>query len=184
MPTNALRVALTAEQIMEANRRAEFFVNRVQGSASMWKHNRGGAPREREAMLANDVLGQLGQCVIACVFDLPWQHEVNGFKLPDVGPLWVRSTNLVNGSLILRTHDTADDDPWVLAYVAPDYSYGLACGWILGREAKRPLYWRSDVRSPAWFVPRGSLRAFTDPMFTKWVRWPAPTQTALFTESS
>jgi hypothetical protein len=163
-----MKIELTPEDHCEARRRAAFFVNRV--LANQYRAITLES-RVRSEMMQRDILGALGQCVIAKAFAMEWLFDINGFKHPDVGPFWVRTTDRENGSLIYRSPDTAENEPWVLAYVPSlDATFGLVRGWCYGREAKRGLYWRTDVRSPAWFVPHRSLRKLDDPEFRQFLR--------------
>ena len=70
------------------------------------------------------------------------------------GGVEVRATERADGCLILHERD-ADDRPFVLVTGrAPHFDVR---GWLRGGDGKRPEWWRSDVRAPAWFVPVAAL---------------------------
>lgn len=72
----------------------------------------------------------------------------------DAGPWGVRHTPREDGSLIL--HPSDDDQQWFILVVgvAP---YQRLVGSCKGFTGKVDEFWRTDVRTPAFFVPQSAL---------------------------
>lgn len=89
-----------------------------------------------------------------------WSGSVNTFKSPDCGTdTEIRSSKLMNASLIVRDNDS-DDSFYVLVIgTAPNFRI---CGWIKGCDAKIEQFKRApNGRPPAYFVPQCELKPFT-----------------------
>jgi hypothetical protein len=98
--------------------------------------------------------GELAVAKSAGVFFLP---SVNTFhRVPDfLSDYEVRSTDLADGSLIVRDNDD-DERRYILATVLGDVVNLV--GWIKGSEAKKQEWLRDPGnRRPSWFVPQASL---------------------------
>lgn len=76
----------------------------------------------------------------------------------DVGGWHVRSTPRRNGSLIVHPPDPDDGRFVLVTGAAPRFRIA---GWIVGREAKRLEFWRTDTGRPAFFVPQSALQPFS-----------------------
>lgn len=103
----------------------------------------------------DDIVGALGELVVAkatgrypSLFDGALDYG------GDVGRYEVRTTEHDHGCLIVHPHD-ADRSPFVLVRGTPPVFRVI--GWMLGGEAKRDEWWRTDVRHPAYFVPATAL---------------------------
>lgn len=74
-------------------------------------------------------------------------------KLGDLlGGVEVRTSRRPNGDLIIHPRDP-DDRPFVLVRGPQGPSYEIV-GWCMGRDGKRPEFWRDPARGrPAYFVP-------------------------------
>jgi hypothetical protein len=99
--------------------------------------------------------GELAVAKSAGVFFLP---SVNTFhRVPDfLSDYEVRSTDLPDGSLIVREND-ADDRRYILVTVIDDVVNLV--GWIEGKDAKKQEWLRDPGnRRPSWFVPQDQLR--------------------------
>lgn len=118
----------------------------------------------REAWAA-DITGALSEMAVSVGLKLPWndpiraprQRNADGDR--DVGDFEVRSTTRERGSLILYPKD-ADDAPFIL--VTGQLPTFELRGWVYGHEGKQERFWRTDVRSPAFFVPQSALKPLGD----------------------
>jgi hypothetical protein len=77
----------------------------------------------------------------------------------DVAGWQVRSTRYREGHLVIYPRD--DPDARFALVVTNGFTY-RAAGWIGGRDARRPQWWRQlrDDRYPAWCVPQNALLPF------------------------
>jgi hypothetical protein len=99
--------------------------------------------------------GELAVAKSAGVFFLP---SVNTFhRVPDfLSDYEIRSTDLPDGSLIVRDNDD-NHRRYILATVVDDVV--TLVGWIKGEDAKKQEFVRDPGgRRPSWFVPQSSLR--------------------------
>ena len=101
-----------------------------------------------------DIEAACAECAVAKGVGIEWAGATEPDYDGDVGPLGVRYTNNDRGSLILHERDPGDK-VFVLVTGA-DGAYVLR-GWILAADGKREEYWRTDVRTPAFFVPQSAL---------------------------
>jgi hypothetical protein len=98
-----------------------------------------------------------------------WTHYRSGnprdIGEPDVGRFEVRSTRHHDGRLPVH-HEDPDDWPFALVYIYTEppnpWRFGMAGYLECAADGKRQEYWRTDVRYPAFFVPRHSLRSWRD----------------------
>lgn len=106
------------------------------------------------------VSGALAECALAKALGLYWDagmHFRPEGKRGDVGPHAVRSTNRLDGCLIVRPTDFDDVPYWLIITATPPHF--TICGFIEGEAAKRPEWWRSPNDRPgAYFVPQSALR--------------------------
>jgi len=72
----------------------------------------------------------------------------------DVGPYGVRHTPLPGGSLILHPADEDNQTFFLVVGLAPEQRI---VGSIDGGSGKSGEFWRTDVRTPAFFVPQSAL---------------------------
>ena len=71
------------------------------------------------------------------------------------GGIGVRWSPLIHGSLIIHPEDL---DHLKMALVTGNAPNGIIRGWYWVGQGKKPEWWRSDVRWPAFFVPQGVLQ--------------------------
>lgn len=123
--------------------------------------------------LGRDLQGALAELAVSRALDLPWDGKwlpvkvwdtwkING---NDVGKLEVRSTDRIDGRLILH-HSDKDFSPYLLVISQPlvmgDDSSQLVyklVGWIYGEEGKSNKYWRDNVPRPCYMVPQSKLKS-------------------------
>jgi len=70
--------------------------------------------------------------------------------------LQVRHTKRANGCLICHQRDADEHRFFLVVGSMPAFR---VVGHILGRDAKKPEWWRTDVHRPAFFVPQYALTA-------------------------
>lgn len=111
----------------------------------------------REDPWGLDIIGALGELVVAKVFDrFPFPDGVEGPDYSgDLGRQYeVRSTTRPNGALIVHKGDP-DKRPFILVRgQVPTFEIA---GWLLGGQAKRTEWWRTDTGRPAYFAPADAL---------------------------
>jgi hypothetical protein len=108
--------------------------------------------------LHEETVGACGEIAVGKYLGAWFVPSVNTFhRVPDcLENVEVRSTDIMDGSLIVRDND-ADDRRFILALVEGE-RVQLA-GWIDGAEAKREEWKRNpNGYRLAWFVPQGALR--------------------------
>lgn len=76
----------------------------------------------------------------------------------DIEGWQVRSTPRRSGCLLI--HQTDPDEARFVLVVGTAPTFRIA-GWIVGREAKRLEFWRTDTGRPAFFVPQSALQPFS-----------------------
>jgi hypothetical protein len=104
--------------------------------------------------------GACSEMAVAKRFNVYWNASVDTFKLPDVGPLQVRSTRRSEGKLILHPEDS-DDEVFILVTIYRDI-YTLR-GWILGKDGKQDGFWDDPAGGrPAFFVWQRYLNYMKD----------------------
>lgn len=107
--------------------------------------------------LETNQLGCLGEAAAAKGLNLFW-GEWERFRAIDVGGrVEVRTVTKAGRHLILHKTDR-DDLPFLLVDLS-DMPTARLLGWVFGCDGKRLGQWRTDVRSPCYFVPQGLLRA-------------------------
>lgn len=104
-----------------------------------------------------DVHGGCGELCVAKVCDWleQWYRVIEHKNAADVGPLEVRATDLSHGGLLM--HDD-DKDERIYILVTGSRENFVIQGWLYGKEGKKPAYWRSDIREPAFIAPQRVLR--------------------------
>ncbi len=102
-----------------------------------------------------DIQGAAAELAVAKHLNRYWDGSVNTYKRGDVGFLQVRSTPLLDGSLIVREGD-ADNDVFVL--VVGSIPTFRVVGSISARDAKDTSFRRApNGRPAAYFVPQSAL---------------------------
>lgn len=105
----------------------------------------------------DQITGAMGEIVLAKALDC-FPKLANGPDYRgDVGRFEVRTTSRPDGSLIVYSND--HDERLYVLVCGSGPTYEIA-GAMPGREAKQARYWRTDVRHPAYFVPRQDLSPF------------------------
>jgi hypothetical protein len=115
--------------------------------------------------LGRDQQGALAELAVSRALNLPWDGKFmpvsvwDTWKLEgnDVGKLEIRSTDRIDGRLILHPSDK-DYSPYLLVVAASISTYKLV-GWILGKEGKQDCYWRDNVPRPCYMVPQNDLHS-------------------------
>lgn len=105
-----------------------------------------------KASWGNDFDGAAAEMALAKYLNVYWDGSVNSFKQPDVGEFQVRSTNLLNGRLIIRPNDAVDDEIFVLVLTGEIPTISIV-GWFRCGDAKKEKYWDDN----AWWVPQEDL---------------------------
>ena len=107
------------------------------------------------------VHGALVELAVAQHFNLHWRGAMRMREIDVGGCIEVKSIRRATDSLLLHP-DSHDDLPYVLGLVERLPVVTL-CGWILGRDGKRPEYWGDPVGGrPAFFVPQSALRSMPE----------------------
>lgn len=118
--------------------------------------------------IGRDLQGALAELAVSKSLKLPWDGKWlpiatwDSWKLEgnDVGKLEVRSTDRVDGRLILHPSDK-DFSPYLLVTSDLHPTYKLI-GWIYGMDGKVDKYWRNNVPRPCYMVPQSNLRSIED----------------------
>lgn len=107
--------------------------------------------------LEGHMQGAAAECALAKYLGIFWSGALGELRAKDVGLYQVRSTQLLDGRLIMHPTD-CDDDVFVLAIgKAPTFRLR---GWIRARQGKRQHYWSDPSRKGRWafFVPQDVLQ--------------------------
>ena len=109
-----------------------------------------------------DIVGAIGELVVAKFLNIYPDLRLGTFKLPDIGQLQVRATSYAEGCLIVHTYDPPDDlYALVVGVKGQPMSFRVA-GCLRGYEAIQPQWFTSKTtgREPQYFVPQAALRPF------------------------
>ena len=113
----------------------------------------------RSNLFQSDIDGCIAELAIAKYTGQEWDCG-NMPKQGDVGTDEVRSTNYLNGKLIVHPKDNDDAVFWLVTGQHGDEFGGLKIrGWLYGRECKREHWW-SDFKNNgrfAYCVPQTHL---------------------------
>ena len=104
-----------------------------------------------------NIVGALGEMVVAKALDRYWNGDVGPLGRSDVGPYQVRTTPHVDGHLIVTDKDRDDDVFILVTGIEPAF---VIRGWLYGRDAKRPEFIEDRGRGKRFFVPQAALRSF------------------------
>jgi len=119
-----------------------------------------GFDEDKENGLGIDVLGGVGEVVVAKALGRYYAGTVNTFKEADIGKtLQVRATPSHKNRLIFRD----DDDPEHI-FILVTGTGPLHCirGWLLGKDCMKEEYIKNpNERGPAYFVPQRLLNSIT-----------------------
>lgn len=101
--------------------------------------------------------GACAECAFAKGMDIHWHAPVDTFKTGyDVGGFQIRSSEHLDGCLIVRPDDTDDEATFYL--VTGSAPYYTIRGWIVAREAKRLGWWGTKNNRPCcWWVNQSDL---------------------------
>ena len=117
------------------------------------------AIQSRDEALAVAIEGAVGEVALAKLFGIPWRPNVGGDRRrPDVGHCDARTTRHLGGRLLLKPDDEMNRPHCLIVGTAPLLWF---VGWIYGRDAMLPRFWRPERRS-YWF-PQAEL-----------LPWPVP----------
>lgn len=135
-------------------------------------HHTGESNRDASVMKP-DLVGSYGEWGMSQLFGLPDPVDSLSWGVADVGPYWVRSTDVVTNGMLNRRHET-DPGVWLHPLVMGDLVF--LRGWLWGHEleGKRGRYlpkgeykdeaWIIDHKllSSQWSVPRPNRLGWTD----------------------
>jgi hypothetical protein len=107
------------------------------------------------------IWGACGEAAFAKAFGLPWTGAgVDIAQDSDVAFLQVRTRSHHDYELIVWPNDPLNAIYVLVTGTGPGYRVH---GWICGRDAKQPKYWRRVTDRPAsYFVPQRDLQQFPD----------------------
>jgi len=105
---------------------------------------------------ATHIDGACGELAYAKAMGLYWNGSVNTFKTPDVGvDIQIRYTRHLDGRLIV--YDTDSDANRFVLVIQSGVAFKIA-GHMIGAEAKKKEWWKTDCLLPAYFVPQEALK--------------------------
>lgn len=108
------------------------------------------------------IVGAVGEFIASLALGVPWRGP-GMFRGDDlVGGYQVRSSERIDGQLILRPKDP-DNSIFVLVVGGPLKWY--VPGWILGKDGKQKEFWDSPGyggRPSAYFIPQLALKPIKD----------------------
>lgn len=109
--------------------------------------------------LKEEVVGACGEMAFSKAINKPWDCSVNTFHdRPDVSGVEIRTTDNINGCLIIRDNDSPER--WYYLVVGEPPNMRIV-GSIQGHMARRPEYLRNpNGHRQAWFVPQSALIPF------------------------
>lgn len=113
--------------------------------------------RSHLTRIANEINGVCGEMAVCKALGKFWTPSVNTFhREPDIAPdIEVRTTDNVNGSLIVRDDDA--DDRWYFLVVGEPPTLNVV-GYIRGAAAKDQRWLRNPhEHRPSYFVPQSAL---------------------------
>lgn len=132
-------------------------------------HDHGGmSGRSQRERWAQAIHGQLCEHAVAKLLGVFPKASVSGIDENDPGGIAIRGTPWETGALIVNESElpAADSTPFVL--VVGHWPQFRVVGWIYGREARVPKFWRPDERPASWWVPQSALRQITELTLEDW----------------
>ena len=146
---------LTVEEAREAYRAG--LARSQAGRARSGQHRYGWNP-DPAVQRKIDGESAVAELLVAKTLGRRWLSDGLTPDDPDAGDveggLQVRWTERRHGCLIV--HDE-DPDGLICVLVVGNAPEQRICGWILTLEAKTQVFWRENVRHPAYFVPQQAL---------------------------
>ena len=113
-----------------------------------------GATESMDGRWQADIIGCIGELVVAKLLDKFWSGAIGTYTPGDVGDYEVRATSKpTNTSLLLHPPD-ADEKLFFLVIPTPDPKVFDVHGPIRARYGKLRDYWRTVGGRSAFFVPR------------------------------
>jgi hypothetical protein len=105
---------------------------------------------------AMDIDGAAAEMAVAKYLNMYWVPTVNAGKEADVAGFQVRSTNHLNGNLLIRENDVKREQYILVISQPPTFKI---IGWIWSDDAKSEKYWRppDETGGGAWWVPQSDL---------------------------
>jgi hypothetical protein len=145
---------------IELTQMEQYVAAQIGIARTMRNRRLGNTPRfgqKVENTWANDIEGAMGEMALAKFLGVYWT-ENSAPQAPDVGENdEVRTTEYVNGHLLLHKCDHDDRRYWLLTGVNGKY---VVRGWLFGREKDDdPDWWRGEIDRPCYYVPQDDLRA-------------------------
>lgn len=120
--------------------------------------------------LRADFVGAAGELAFCKAAKTKWRQDVNTFKAPDVfkntqvrtSPCKLSYPPIDFGTLIIRPKDNPQNY-YVLVVGNPPHF--IIQGWIFGKMAMTPEWFRNSAPKAAWFVPHRHLNKEFTKMF-------------------
>lgn len=114
--------------------------------------------------LPNNILGCIGEIVVARALGIPWSRSINTFKsVPDVGPYDVRTRSKRWHDMLIRENDP-DDREAVLVIPGPSLNKleWEIVGKLSHRAGKQKQWLHTELGDPpVYYVPQRFLLPFT-----------------------
>jgi len=146
------RVALTPEEVYQTVWAA--VCRTVQASVDD-RGTRYGHPSNRWQA---DIVGALGEMVVAKWLGLPFDFQIGRTDRSDVGPFEVRSTNYPDGKLLLHEGERG---PYILVNPTRSVLEYCVCGWINADDSQVVQYRERSMErhgTKVYAVPEHALR--------------------------
>jgi hypothetical protein len=146
------RVVLTSDELNEA--RKVGLLRQSEALKAGLKDKHGMSPADGERL---HIQGAAGELVVSKFFGLPWAGSINTFKsVADLDEaIEIRTRTQHWHDLIVRADDDPDRVYILVTGAGPEFQVH---GWIRGKDAQRPEWWKNHGgREWAWFVPSSSL---------------------------
>jgi hypothetical protein len=114
--------------------------------------SRSGEPPEQ--LFDRMIKGALAEAAFAKHFNRFWSKGTKGAS--DVDNMEVRCTHYDTGHMEMHKWDKDDSRYYLLTGMNGTYKIR---GWILGKDAKKPQYWRvmQEGRKPQYWIPQSAL---------------------------
>ncbi len=152
-PRKGVEVTLDQREILLA---ADLGVRRQVAAMLSGRQDSFGFERGGKDPWRAHIEGVAGELAVAKVLNVFWTGTINTYRSrADVGSLEVKTRSKPDYELLVRPHDR-DDAAFVL--VTGEIPTYTVVGWILARDAKRPVWLQMyGGRPPAYFVPHDAL---------------------------
>jgi hypothetical protein len=127
---------------------------RVVTSIKRSAKGRYGATEGMDGRWQSDIIGCIGELVVAKMLDKFWSGAIGTYHPGDVGAYEVRATSKPSNTSLLLHPPDGDDKLFFLVIPTPDPQVFDVHGPILARHGKLKEYWQTLRGRSAFFVPR------------------------------